>query len=256
MTGITDIAAVNVQTGFAGSGNAIVARGAGAENMHMVNRCRDYRQPTGRKSFMTGTANGGAVNVRRTLATGRYPVMTGIAIVGKATVIHHRHRHPGRIAVATVAFQNRRYMQRTLAAGDYPVVATAAKANHLRVINGRGRHRNPRNRSGQMTGIAERGGIDMSRALAAGRDAVVTGQTAAIHLTVIHRAGSQRCPGRGRNVMTGITNIRGIYVSDMFSTGNYAVVTSGAIATETRVINTADRHPRRHAVANIAGVTG
>ena len=88
-----------------------------------------------------------------------------------------------------------------------------------------------------MTSIANIAGGDMTCALAAGNDAIMTINTGANDLRMIHRNGCNRCPGRREFLMTGITNITTGYVRRTLATGDYPIMTSHTVTGKRSVIH-------------------
>ena len=118
-------------TGIAASRrDAVVARGAGAKNLGMVDR--RYRAP-GRR-VMAVLTNIGRQRVIRALTSCIGAVVAADAVIGDVGVIKVR-RHPGNCCMAVVAIVTARDMSRVFASGDRAVVTGDAGADHLRVIN-------------------------------------------------------------------------------------------------------------------------
>lgn len=91
----------------------------------------------------------------------------------------------------------------------------------------------------------------MLRTLAAGDYAIVTVNADPLHMTMIHRSGSQWCPQRWELGMTGIATIGTGNMRRRFTAGVNAVVTQRAIGDKIGVIHTGG-YPRRPGVAIIA----
>ena len=102
-----------------------------------------------------------------------------------------------------------------------------------------------------MTSIANIAGGDMTCALAAGNDAIMTINTGANDLRMIHRNGCNRCPGRREFLMTGITYITAGYVHRALAAGCGPVVTSNTITYKCRMVHRYNGRPGIGAMATV-----
>ena len=127
-------------------------------------------------------------------------------------------------------------VRRALAARRRTVVTAKTVATEARVIN----HRYRRPCTHIVTGVAFGGRLDMTIALARGRNAVMAATTRADHLRMIYRAGCHRRPLGWRYVMTGLANRRGRHVRPALAAGVGAIVATDTISGNATVI---DRRP-------------
>ena len=71
-----------------------------------------------------------------------------------------------------------------------------------------------------MTGFTDVSGVDMRSTLARSNHTIMTTDTAADNLRMIHGTGCNRNPGSRSRLVTGITHIGGIDMIKTFTTGN------------------------------------
>lgn len=108
-----------------------------------------------------------------------------------------------------------------------------------------------------MAGFTYIGGIDVAGGFTTGGGAIVTTETGADYLIMIHCIGGHRCPGCRTRQVAGVTRIGAIDMVGRFSTGNRAVVTTGAGANHMAMIHRARLYwcPRCRSRL-VAGITG
>ena len=110
-------------------------------------------------------------------------------------------------------------------------------ANDLVVINGAAIYRRPRRRSWLVTGITGIGAVDMIHALTRCHHTIVTTDTGAIHLRMVHHVSGDGRPQSGEFFVAGIAYVRSIYMIRSFTAGGYAVMTANTVIHKWRMIN-------------------
>lgn len=180
--------------------------------------------------------------------------MTADAITRERRVIDGRAQ-PLAGVMAGIAFRAGRHMVRPLARGDHIVVAAAAGADDLGMIHRRRRHRLPGNGTGLMAAIAQLAAANMVRRLTAGDDAVVTTETGADDLGMVHTARDHRQPLGRQLVMTQLAIVRGREMRWRLAAGAHAIMAQDATAGERRVVH-GSAQPRGRDMAHITLLGG
>lgn len=122
------------------------------------------------------------------------------------------------------------------------VMTTDTGAIDLGMIDtGRG-HRRPGHRTRLVTELALLRGIDMGLRPAAGSDIIVTTDTTAIDLGVVHRRRRQRCPGRRSRLVAELALVTAIDVRCALSRNDDIVMTADTGAVDLGMIDAVRRH--------------
>ena len=144
----------------------------------------------------------------RALTTGNHTIVTTYTASNNLCMIHlgRRNGRPGFRPHGMTGLTRVRCIDVccTLTTGDHTIVTARTRADHCGMINGGRRHRCPGSWKISMTGIASVAAVDMRRALAAGADAVMTGNAVTGKIGVIN----QSACGPALDVMAAIAFIR------------------------------------------------
>ena len=140
-------------------------------------------------------------------------LMTGIAVIGGIYVIS--------------AFTR----------SNHSIMTADTGTDDLVVINGAAIYRRPWCRSWLVTGITGIGAIDMIHALTRRHQTIVTTDTGAIHLRMVHHVSGDGRPQSWEFFVAGIAHVRSIYMIRSFTAGGYAVMTANTVIHKWRMIN-------------------
>lgn len=117
-------------------------------------------------------------------------------------------------------------------------MAARARTYHFVVIHIGWRYRLPGRGSGGMAGIAIVRRVNVRCTLSRRDISVVTANTGANHLRMIHRSRSNWCPGSREFLVAGIAQIGGVNMGGTLSTGVGAIVAIDTVIDEVRMIHT------------------
>lgn len=143
----------------------------------------------------------------------------------------------------------------TLAGCDNAIVATDTSADDLVMIYCTAIDRRPRRWSRLVAGVTAITGIDMIHALAGCHNTIVTTDTAAIHLCMIHGVRGNRRPESREFFVAGIAHIRRINVIGSFAARGYAVMTGDTVIDKRCVVHRR-RYPLLGTVAIVTFLRG
>lgn len=207
---------------FAGRCDAVMAAGAGAQHLAVIDSCRCPGV-----GGVAGIAQGRRVDVVGRLAGCRGPVVTSGAAALHLRMVYSQRGRPGRGAVAGLASTGAGDVNCGFAGCRRAIVAAGTIADHSCMIeHGVG----PGDRVVARAALRRR--RYMSRRFAGGRDSIVTARTATEYLAMVNQ--THRHPGGGD--VAGFAHIRCVDVGGEFSGCTLSIVASGAVVDDARVI--------------------
>ena len=97
------------------------------------------------------------------------------------------------------------------------------------------------------------GGVDVVKALAAGKCSIMAINASTGNVCMIHRAGRHGRPEGRQFLVASVTYVAGGHMVNTFTTGKHAIMTSNTIISEGGVVHRS-RNPLLHVMAIITGL--
>ena len=236
MTGRAVVARGRVPIALAAGQPAVVAGGAFAQHLLVIDPRRRQWREAGRTLVMTAFAGVAAGNMIRRLAHGGQAIVAAHAAIDDRRMVHVG-QYEGQGGMTKLAVVAGGRMPRRLAARPQIIVTVGAGAQRLGVIEPARRQWFPGGRCRRMTGLAGIAGRQVLRRLADGVRIVMTRHATAEQLGVID--GEHRLPAGG--AVAGAAVAGGGRMRRGLAVGRHAVVAGDAIGPHDTVI-----HQRRH----------
>lgn len=204
---------------------------AGAVDLRMIHGIRGNGRPEGREFLMAGVTHIRRIQVIGAFTTCGYTVMTGNTVVHKRRVIDSRG-YPLLRTVTDITFVCRGHMRGSFSLCNDIVVTTRADTEYFGMIYTALRYRHPGCRPRQVAGVAHIGGINVRRSFAGGNRAIMTTDTGADDLRMIHCPRLHRRPGGREHRVAGIALIGAVDVVGTLAAGGRTIMTANAVVHE------------------------